>query len=211
MSIDIAQTDATSNPVAGFGRLKARTNGGVTARDSAGVERDLGQPPGPIVSATVLATAIAAPAGTAAVTQLPLVIPPGKTAQITIMLNLQVTATSGLAANIGGGVQVQNPAGANGNVTGSIFTQIYNAETGAAGAGSLEGGAVVSLAANTTTNFPTARSIVMNAVTVLPIFVKATLKNNSTNTSATVLPISVEDSTGTVSYAVGSAIHGVIS
>lgn len=207
--IDVAQTDQAGNPPAGFGRVQFKTDGGAYSRTPAGVESKLGGDLDPRFS--VVSTEVAVPAGTAPVDALTLTIPPGKTARIVVLLALRVTTTTPLTGNNGGGLQVTNPAGANGAVTGSIFTEGYPAADGTAAATAIKQGSVVSVAANTTTNFPTARSEILNALVVLPICVQATLKNNSTTTSAVVKPLTVDDSNGVLSVAIGSAIYGVIN
>jgi len=201
MSIDIAQTDATTNPAAGFGRLKARTNGSVTARDPAGVERDLGQPQGPVISAVVLSTDFTS-GPLVPVTGLTVTIPAGKSASV--MFIGRGTAASGLAENRTVGLRVIHGAGANGNVSGSVFGVLNIASAAAATA--LEDGDVINAAAGATVDFVITGSVA--AAQQYGYLCSAVLKNNSTNASATVSAL-VAGNTGP-SAVIGSAIHGVI-
>lgn len=211
--VDFPQEDGVQNPNATFTRLKAKTDGTLQRRSSAGVESPLG---GLVkVASAVLAAnynSVATP-GQQPIPGLSITIPAGKSAQVVSQIIVTGTAAGAVATAVGAGVNITNPAGANASVAVAWSAKIIPAATGAAAAGALYDGDVQQVAANATYNAGGTASITPAANVSLPVVVTARITNLSTNTACTVQSTfqPFNNTTTANAAAAGSSIFAIIT
>lgn len=204
--IDLPQTDATSNPPAGYTRVQAKTNGTLVSRSSAGVETLLTPTAGAVtqVFAALAATQANSTVTPAVLTGHTFIIPPGKTLMLQGMVAATAAATTtGLAV----GIRCAQGAGANGNARGSWFTTV--ALSSAAAASALHDGDVFNVAAGTN-----ALGEVLGTASTAgnnPAQYAAVIFNSSTNANTTVtVEFRSEVAGSAVTAQIGSAASAVI-
>lgn len=183
--IDLPQEDGTENPSAGHTRVKAATTGAVATRSNAGVESALG---GAVSVASAILTAdFASTVNTPVVVPgTTITIPPGKKAAIFVQGAETWTGTTLSSQTYGLGIQVNNPANANGTVLLVNTGKINASGTGAAAATAVFGSGVQTVAANATATALVTFSFQPTAGNTWWHSSSYFVENNSTSTSAIV-------------------------
>lgn len=198
--IDIAQTDATSNPTTNNTRLQAETNT-VVQRTPAGVRTALGP-----ASTTVFRYIVPADIlNSGEIVESRVSIPPGKSISAT-MVGVAINQNAALTGNRTIGFRIVHGAGANGNVIGTVFT---SGNPGAAAAATtIHGGVIINLAAGATQDYAT--QVTVATATRAGVWGRLTLTNTSSNATATVSLIYQTSAGGEATVGIGSALYAII-
>lgn len=207
--IDIAQENGTTNPGTAHSRIKAKTNEQLVSRSSAGVESVLGGSLSVLSRLLTSNQAIPTDVDTV-ITGLQIQVPPGKTARVWAICITSVGGSSLSAQLHGGLLTVNNPAGANGSVSGAAMIKGHPSTTTAAGAASTVDGDSFNLAAGATFTLSSAISQQPGNNNNRPFFITSTVVNLSTNTSAVVSPVYNPWGTND-SVLLGSSLFALIS